>query len=297
MSADPQAGPAATNRVLLAGLLILFVTAAAVVLALVVLDGDDGDPTDAAPPRTAGPADEVATPTTEPATEPSTPTPDPTAEPATPMPEPTAEPAPSACPGATSPPDDAVTIGEPEDTLVAYPGPEWATVQAAVDGGYSEPAPLPGVLPSTSRSLTVHGSFDLNADSRAELVLGGIGNTARMVVILQPDGCALRPVLADDGSGEVFRLLVGIGGNSCAPIGCAVRTRCDGDDLVSTVIGPQQGDPSGSPETTPVMVTTTRYRMDGGRIELVETETTRFDSLPDVDIDVPALSESDQIDC
>lgn len=207
----------------------------------------------------------------------------------------------SDCDAAVSPPQEVKDLGPvsafPSMELLAFGRDGSAVVQAYVDGVYTEPVELPGIL--NPDSLRLFGSFDLNADGVAEILLDGLGNTARIVVILQTDGCDLVPVLGEDTRGDVFRLLIGVGGNSCAPTGCPVRVRCVGDELETSLLEPDEsirGQLVPLSEA-PVVVTTVRYRLVPGLLDLLSEETVMYPTLDDAPEDAPSFGEGDVVNC
>ncbi len=207
----------------------------------------------------------------------------------------------SRCDAAASPPSEVRDLGSvgafPGMELLAFERGGSAVVQALVGGVFTEPAELSGIL--NPDFLRLFGSFDLNADGVAEILLGGIGNTARAVVILQTNGCDLVPVLGEDTRGDVFRLLIGVGGNSCAPTGCPVRVQCVGDELETSLLSPDESIRGQivPPSQAPVVITTIRYRLVPGLLHLLSEKTVMYPTVDDTPEDAPTLEGSDIINC
>jgi hypothetical protein len=151
---------------------------------------------------------------------------------------------------------------------------------------------------------------DLDGNGRSEVFLAGRGNTARGAIVLEANGCTVSPVRGEptsDAPDAPFELLIGAGGNSCAPTGCFVKNTCvtrDGRRLLENVLSsPVKGiieDPSASFETTPIRVTTDLLQLANGRITVVGHQERTYPSVADLPADVPSSENSrgdDQIIC
>ncbi len=200
------------------------------------------------------------------------------------------------CRSTEAPPPNASPVGNValpggDVQLFSHLGASSPIVQARTADGYLEPIELDGAPPPGG--IDLFDVLDLNADGTPEVLLGGFGNTARNVVILEWDGCNFIAARDSAASSEVFRLLVGAGGNSCSPIGCAVRVRCVGGELEQAILGPAES----QTETPAVTIRTYRYRLTNGVLEQVAFDSSTYDDADALPPDAPTFDDADRVDC
>lgn len=208
-------------------------------------------------------------------------------------------------------PVDVDGDGSDDVTLWVSPGSSGSTILTAVEDRIIGGEQIDGLYGPDWPPVAV---VDLDRDGNREVMLPGFGNTTRGVVVLSVTGCrfgALRittpraPVSAS--AADVFSLLVGVGGNSCAPTGCYVRNVCvdDGESIViehsvsEPVISPESAsDPASlDPERTPIMVTTSRFRLENGHLVESDRAAITYETASELPAGAPSPSTSDVVDC
>ncbi len=185
--------------------------------------------------------------------------------------------------------------GNDESTLwVTDPGPDAHVVISTAAGRIAN-----AMVGTDLFSPSVLAVVDLDGDGLAEVVLGGVGNTARGAVVLSPRDCSFGavPGVAEDP----FILLVGVGGNSCAPTGCAVGNRCEqsssGVILEHTQTAPVADQQAGGTGVPAVALTTETLELRGGKMITLGTETVTFPSMADLPGQYPSMADSDLVRC
>lgn len=151
----------------------------------------------------------------------------------------------------------------------------------------------------------VPAAYDLDGDGSLEFFVGGFGNTARSSAIVSLAGCELQRPRADGEAGDPLRdglLLIGVGGNSCAPTGCWPRITCTGNLLRVENVGPTEEWRGKVPDDlaeVEVVATRSEYTLSN-QAELVQVSG-EARTLPataiNEDESIPGYDDSDLIDC
>jgi hypothetical protein len=146
---------------------------------------------------------------------------------------------------------------------------------------------------------SVLSTVDLDGDGSKEVFVGGIGNTGRSAMVLTRSDCALQP--ARSATEDPFLLLIGVGGNSCAPTGCPVGNRCEPTDsgllLVHVEVEPVGGGAGTTVVDPPVTMRSTNYRLTEGSMTAVVNTVDTFSSMDKLPNHYPSMADSDTIDC
>ena len=189
------------------------------------------------------------------------------------------------------------------DELTSFIGDDrrvWLVLHLG-DGNYTNAIPVwfndaqlrPGPVATPDGEIA---AADLTGNGSNEIFIGGFGNTARSAGMLGLDGCLLRTFPGTgDSIQDSFGVLIGVGGNSCAPIACVPRVSCVDGVLITEITGPVDAfDPNVPLSDVEVRWTTTTWDyVDDTFVIAGESETTFLASeRPD---DVPSIS--DVIDC
>lgn len=153
---------------------------------------------------------------------------------------------------------------------------------------------------------------DLDGDGLNEVFLPGPGNTARNAIVLRTDGCMITPVqVSEPGApaagpnAPLYNLLIGAGGNICAPTGCNVKNTCidsEGEtrlehSLSEPVIEEGSDRFSMDPEATPIRVTTTILRFGKGQFTVIDHYEQIYTTAAELPTDAPSNDTNDRIDC
>lgn len=161
--------------------------------------------------------------------------------------------------------------------------------------GRSQNQRRPGLVATPDGQIA---ASDLTGNGSTEFFVGGFGNTARSARVLGLEGCVLR-VFADERTPEhieeAFGVLIGVGGNSCAPTGCTPRVSCIDRMLVTENTSPVEAfDPDVPLSEVEVQWTTTVWEYVNETFVIAsETEATFFATERPAD----APNISDVIDC
>ncbi len=140
------------------------------------------------------------------------------------------------------------------------------------DGYSTPPVHRPNLVATTSGELAAH---DLTDNGSLEFFIDGFGNTGRSAGMVGLEDCRLRtfgPHSLDKSVEESFGVLIGVGGNSCAPTGCQPWTTCVDGQLVTELTTPRDGfDPDRPLSEVAVRWITTIYSYNDGDF-VVESE-------------------------
>lgn len=151
----------------------------------------------------------------------------------------------------------------------------------------------------------VPAAYDLDGDGGLEFFVDGFGNTARSSAIVSLMGCELRRPRADGEAGDLLRdglVLIGVGGNSCAPTGCWPRITCTGNVLRVEEVGPTEewrGQVPDDLADVEMVWTQTDYILGGDAVLMGEDPIVRTfpHNARGIRLEAPATSDSDVIDC
>ena len=208
--------------------------------------------------------------------------------------------APGHCAGTGDRPADATLVAEldidGDDTIDRVIG--WEAASGAPDGwllvelghGVTPPTAIPYNWAGGPEFLA---AADVDGDAVLEVFFMAPSNTAHNAFAVQVVDCIVRVVdYAEDPSNEPSQrgyLLHGIGGNSCAPTGCAARVTCTATGVITEHTGPndhrnEQFDPD-DPE---MLWWRAEYALEDGAWQTVEASTTTY-RLADAPADSPLV--------
>lgn len=189
-----------------------------------------------------------------------------------------------------------------DDELISFVGDDggiWFTIHFG-DGNYTNAIPFwfsnndirYGLLGMPGGDIA---AADLTGNGNREFFVGTFGNTGRSASPASVDGCVLRWIL--DEAGENLSIIVGVGGNSCAPTGCRPRVSCADGVLVTEITSPVDAFDADRPlsEVEVRWTTTVLGYADDAFVIVTESESTFFASDPPAD--APDSDDGDVIGC